>query len=256
MRVSPPTEGEDRISSTGSTARVLLRRPRAAECLAAIRAPALYRNFAVHLFVMFPAAMVMCWVAVHVDRELGLPPLTPWPALGALGAALIAQGGLWVWYVYGYLYLAGGGSPGTHVDGGPVALVDTGPYTLMRHPSVLGKLAGVVGLGLLWRSPVFLLGFVPVLVVYSVVTNRVVQERFCELRFGDAYGRYRARVPTLLPSPASIARWARDESALPEPALPVAEQPAALRSELPLYLAGLAGLLALFGLIWGVAALR
>jgi hypothetical protein len=60
----------------------------------------------------------------------------------------------------------------------------------------------------------------------------------------------------LLPSPASIARWARDESALPEPALPVAEQPAALRSELPLYLAGLAGLLALFGLIWGVAALR
>ena len=32
--------------------------------------------------------------------------------------SMIAVGGLWVWYVYGYLFIAGGGSPGTHVDGG------------------------------------------------------------------------------------------------------------------------------------------
>lgn len=234
----------------------LIRRPGFSACLGAIRQPELYRNFAIHLFVMFPAAMLMCWVATRIDRELGWAPLEPWPAVGALGAALIGVGGFWVWYVYGYLFLAGGGSPGTHVDGGPTAMVDTGPYTMVRHPSVLGKLLGVIGLGLLWRSPVFLVGFVPVLVAYSVVTNRYLQERFCDARFGERYAVYRAKVPMLVPRPDGVARWLRDEAAVPGDFTPVrgGKPPEGIWLEFRGYLVGLALLVGTFAAVWGLLA--
>ena len=235
----------------------LVRRPTFGACIAAIRAPELYRNFGIHIFVMFPAAMIMCWLATRVDAELGWAPLTPWPALGVLGAMFIGAGGFWVWYVYGYLFLAGGGSPGTHVDGGPTAMVDTGPYTMIRHPSVLGKLLGVIGLGLIWRSGIFLLAFVPVLVAYSVVTNRYLQERFCDARFGARYAVYRERVPMLIPRPAGMLRWLRDEAAVPGEFTPERNpQPAGIWLEFRGYLLGLGMLIGLFASVWAILHFR
>ncbi|RME29300.1 MAG: isoprenylcysteine carboxylmethyltransferase family protein, partial [Deltaproteobacteria bacterium] len=228
----------------------LIRRPSFGACLAAIRAPELYRNFAIHIFVMFPAAMVMCFIATRIDRELGWSPLLPEPLRYVVGGALVLVGGFWVWYVYGYLYLSGGGSPGTHVDGGPTAMVDTGPYTVVRHPSVLGKLLGVIGLGIAWGSTVFLVVFVPILVVYSLVTNRYLQERYCDQRFGSRYQAYRQVVPMLLPRPDGLRRWVRDEAALGEEdhslPPPATEHPPGVWGELRWYLAGLVGLIALF----------
>ncbi|MCB9762475.1 MAG: isoprenylcysteine carboxylmethyltransferase family protein [Alphaproteobacteria bacterium] len=241
-------------NADAEAAQSLVRRPSFMACLAAIRAPELYRNFAIHIFVMFPAAMVMCWLGTKVDAAVGLGPLLEPAVRVPAGLSLIGAGGFWVWYVYGYLFLAGGGSPGTHVDGGPVAMVDTGPYTMIRHPSVLGKLAGVIGLGIIWGSPSFLAFFVPVLLVYSLVTNRYLQERFCEERFGPRYAAYRERVPMLLPRPAGMARWLRDEAALAEADAelppPVEAQPPGVWSEFRWYLLGLAGLISLFAGIW------
>jgi len=234
-------------------ARELVRRPGFGACLAAIAAPELYRNFAIHIFVMLPAAMVMCVIGRWMDSRLGLAPLVEGPLATGLGLGLIGVGGFWVWYVYGYLYLSGGGSPGTHVDGGPTALVDTGPYTVIRHPSVLGKLAGVMGLGLVFQTASFELAFVPVLVLYSVVTNRLLQERFCDARFGPRYAAYRAVVPMLLPRPSGLARWWRDEAALPEdaPRAVASEQPAGIWMEFRGYLVGLVLLIGLFaGMAW------
>lgn len=247
-RYTPPVEHTDR--------RALIRRPPPAACLAAITRPELYRNFAIHLFVMFPAAVVMCAIGRQVDAQLGISPFSEGAAPVAAGAAMIATGGLWVWYVYGYLYLSGGGSPGTHVDGGPSTMVDTGPYTAIRHPSVLGKLLGVIGLGVAFASTTFLVGFVPVLVLYSVVTNRWLQERFCEARFGERYRVYRARVPMLLPRPDGLRRWWSDEAAVPEalPGAPVAP-PAGIWMEFRGYLVGLVGLIALFAAVWALATL-
>lgn len=240
---------------TTPVARELTRRPPFAACIAAIRAPELYRNFAIHLFVMLPAATLMCWIATKADVGLKLLPIAPLEVRLPVGLSLIGLGGFWVWYVYGYLYLSGGGSPGTHVDGGPVALVDTGPYTMIRHPSVIGKLCGVIGLGVCFGSPTFLIGFVPVLVLYSVVTNRYLQERFCDARFGRQYQLYRERVPMLIPRPSGIARWLKDEGAMPEdmPREEGLEQPAGIWMEFRGYLVGLGLLIGLFGLVaWWV----
>ena len=228
----------------------LVRRPRFPACMAAITRPELYRNFAVHIFVMFPAAIVMCAIAARIDPLLGFRPFLPSLVAWIVGGAAILVGGFWVWYVYGYLYLSGGGSPGTHVDGGPTWLVDTGPYTVIRHPSVLGKLVGVVGLGLAFGSPSFLLGFVPILVIYSLVTNRWLQERHCDSRFGDVYQTYRERVPMLLPRPAGLRRWARGEAAVGNDA-PRAhgQSPPAVWHELRWYLVGLTVLIVIFALV-------
>lgn len=233
--------------------RPLVRRPGVGACFAAIARPELYRNFAIHVFVMFPAAMVMCAIGAAVDARLGLPAPIPAPASTVVGIGAIGLAGMWVWYVYGYLYLSGGGSPGTHVDGGPTTLVDTGPYTVVRHPSVLGKLLGVIGLGVVWQSPTFLVGFVPVLVLYSVVTNRYLQERFCDARFGARYQLYRERVPMLVPRPDGIGRWLRDEAAVPED-LPreASAPPAGIWMEFRGYLVGLVLLIALFAGVWAV----
>jgi protein-S-isoprenylcysteine O-methyltransferase Ste14 len=222
--------------------------------MAAIREPALYQNFAIHLFVMFPAGLLMSYLASQVDTSLGIAPLWTWPARLWAGLALIGVGGLWVWYVYGFLFLAGGGSPGSHVDGGPTTMVDTGPYTAIRHPSVLGKLLGVIGLGVIFGSSTMLLAFVPVLVVYSLVTNRLLQERFCDQRFGARYALYRQRVPMLLPRPAGIRRWVRGQAAVPEagPPAAVTAHPPGIWSELRWYLVGLVLLIASFASVWAL----
>lgn len=225
-------------------------RPRTADCFAAIQSPELYRNFAIHLFVMFPAAMLMCWLGVQLDAHLG------WLAFGSLswraplGGGMIALGGLWVWYVYGYLFIAGGGSPGTHVDGGPVRMVDTGPYATVRHPSVLGKLLGVIGLGIIWGSPSFLWFFVPVLLLYAIVSNRLIQERFCHLRFGSDYTTYCQEVPMLIPTPTSISRWRNGEAVLTTiQNMEDHSQPQTIWQEFRWYLVGLGGLLTIFSII-------
>lgn len=216
-------------------------------CLAAIRRPELYRNFLIHLFVMFPGVVVMCLIATRLDQTFGLNRLVPWPASLWPGLIAIGIGGASVWYVYGYLFLVGGGSPGTHVDGGPTRIVDTGPYTAIRHPSVPGKFLAAAGVGFIFGSPSFLFGFLPVLLVYSLLTNRFLQEPTCDKRFGATYGHYREKVPMFIPRPSGIVRWFRGEPALgqivPEEPAP---HPKAARHELFWYLVGLFSMVSLF----------
>jgi protein-S-isoprenylcysteine O-methyltransferase Ste14 len=221
--------------------------PSTSECFAAIRAPELYRNFLIHLFVMFPAAMVMCWLAQQIDIRYQIAAFGDYSWRVPMGAIAIIVGGIWVWYVYGYLFLAGGGSPGTHVDGGPVRVVDTGPYSAIRHPSVLGKLLGVTGLGCIWGSPTFLMVFLPILLLYSLISNRLIQERFCHLRFGEMYTVYCQNVPMLLPTQTSIRRWKDGVPAINVEELDsVVVQPPGVWLEFRWYLIGLISLILLF----------
>jgi hypothetical protein len=92
---------------------------------------------------------------------------------------------------------------------------------------------------------------VPVLVVYSVVTNRYLQERFCEQRFGEKYTLYRARVPMLLPRPSGLRRWIAGAHAVPEDTdRGASAHPPTIMMEFRYYLVGLGLLIGLFGLAW------
>ena len=53
-----PTSKEKTLPPTGQE-----QLPNLMACLATIRRPELYRNFIIHLFVMFPGVVVMCLIA-------------------------------------------------------------------------------------------------------------------------------------------------------------------------------------------------
>ena len=77
------------------------------------------------------------------------------------------------------------------------ALIQSGPYGLVRHPIYTGLIAAIAGTALVfgeWRD---LVAFV--LVVASCWYKLGVEERLMAETFGPAYEDYRGRVPALIP---------------------------------------------------------
>ena len=76
-------------------------------------------------------------------------------------------------------------------------LIRSGPYALVRHPIYAGALLALFGTAVSvdkWRA---VLGFV--LIVMAFVRKLTIEERFMGEQFGEAYARYRAEVPALIP---------------------------------------------------------
>jgi len=77
-------------------------------------------------------------------------------------------------------------------------LATAGPYRWTRHPFYLANLVIDVGLGVAIAQPLLLAAYLPVWMhVYGATMRR--EEALLRSLFGDAYGRYAARVPRLLP---------------------------------------------------------
>jgi protein-S-isoprenylcysteine O-methyltransferase Ste14 len=180
--------------------------PTAREIFATIRRPEIYLNLPIHLCILIPASVLIAVLSRRADRAFGwqpLPPAYPWNVV--LFALLFLGGLLLVWWSYGYLMLKGEGSPASHL-GGTTRLVTSGIFSVIRHPSVVGKLMGIVGLGFLFRSPFFTCIVIPFLLLYSIITNRYLQERYCEEKFGEAWRAYCREVPMLIPRPRRVWR--------------------------------------------------
>ena len=76
-------------------------------------------------------------------------------------------------------------------------LIRNGPYALVRHPIYTGLSLALIGSALMlgnWRA---LIGLV--LIVGSFLRKLRIEERFMAAEFGEAYARYRAQVPALIP---------------------------------------------------------
>ncbi|MBN1871068.1 MAG: isoprenylcysteine carboxylmethyltransferase family protein [Candidatus Omnitrophica bacterium] len=157
-----------------------------------------YIDMAVFVFVCIPAVLVILFFSSKMDRALDLKPIISYPLNVVFFIILSLTGALIIWRAYTYLVFVGEGSPCPQL-GGTKKLVTTGPYSLIRHPSVIGKLCGVIGLGLLSRSPFFTFAVIPSLFVWSAFYNRFIQEKGCEDKFGGAYLEYRKRVPMFIP---------------------------------------------------------
>jgi protein-S-isoprenylcysteine O-methyltransferase Ste14 len=78
-------------------------------------------------------------------------------------------------------------------DWSPAILMTGGPYAFSRHPMYIGELALWLGLAVLFGSPAVLVGFVA---LFALTWRLAVREEGAlEAAFGDAYRRYKARVP-------------------------------------------------------------
>jgi protein-S-isoprenylcysteine O-methyltransferase Ste14 len=88
---------------------------------------------------------------------------------------------------------------GTHVVPGQpaTALVTAGPYHVTRNPIYIGFALVYFGLSIVLTSVWVLVLLIPVLVILQ---RGVVEpeEAYLERKFGDAYRRYKARVPRWL----------------------------------------------------------
>ena len=76
-------------------------------------------------------------------------------------------------------------------------LIRSGPYAVVRHPIYTGLLLALVGTALSiskWRALVGL-----VFISAALLRRVTIEERFMTVQFGDAYRRYRADVPALIP---------------------------------------------------------
>jgi len=172
--------------------------PTLREILAAAKRPGVLFNVPIHLFILIPATCVIAWLATRLDRFFGLSPFLSAPWNWVLFGIFFPLGIFVVWYVYGYLAIKGEGSPATHL-GGTTKLVITGPFARCRHPSIIGKFLGVVGLGFLVASPIFMFVIIPLLTTYSLISARYWQERLCVRLWGDYYLSYRRQVPSVFP---------------------------------------------------------
>ena len=149
--------------------------------------------------------LVIGWAFVYF--RLGLDrPLLPagWLAAGAerwlalVGLAVVLFGvGLAVW---AKLRLGRWFSGTFGVKEGH-ELVTDGPYGVTRHPIYTGLIAAVAGSAMVFDSLLTLALAVALGVPFYLHT--VIEEELFERHFGDAWRRYRARVPRLVP----FTRW-------------------------------------------------
>ena len=135
------------------------------------------------------------WALSHLGPRYGWADGGPsgWNLLGcvpvAVGAVLLA----WI-MVFGLSRYRYRDLPErVPIDWSPALLMTGGPYAFSRHPMYIGELALWLGLAVLFGSPPVLVGFV----AWFAVMQRLAvwEEGALEAAFGDAYRRYKARVP-------------------------------------------------------------
>lgn len=78
-------------------------------------------------------------------------------------------------------------------------VLQTGPYSICRHPLYLFSTIAILGFGLLLGSILITLVFGGLTFLILMLTARM-EERYLIEKFGDAYRDYAVRVPRILPN--------------------------------------------------------
>jgi protein-S-isoprenylcysteine O-methyltransferase Ste14 len=126
------------------------------------------------------------WLAMRF-----LPPAAAW---FWLGLALLAAG---LGFSVAARVSLGGNWSGTVTLKDGHELIRRGPYRIVRHPIYTGLLMGLLGTALAIGE---LRGLVALgLATVAFLRKIPIEERFLTDQFGEAYGRYRAEVPALVP---------------------------------------------------------
>lgn len=116
------------------------------------------------------------------------------PLLFWIGIAVALLGLALRWYSIWYLGQSFTCEVATRPD---QAVVETGPYRWLRHPSYTGGLLTVFGLLLCLTNPLAFVGFVVTLAGYAYRIR--VEERVLSRELGESYQRYMKRTKRLIP---------------------------------------------------------
>jgi protein-S-isoprenylcysteine O-methyltransferase Ste14 len=148
----------------------------------------------VTIFALFTALFV--WVALLVDRWLGLPGFLPQSARLPVAIPVIAAGiVITAWSVFHFLRVKGTPVPFNP----PPRVVDTGPYRYARNPMLTGVFLLLFGLGFAFDSISLVFLFTPLYVLFNVWELKRIEEPELVKRLGDDYIDYRQRTPMFIP---------------------------------------------------------
>ena len=136
------------------------------------------------------------FLSLQLDRHLGLPRLPGEPLRILMGIPL-AAGGASLAGMSASRFFRARGTPVPFNP--PKELVVAGPYRWTRNPMMTGLLTALLGVAFLRRSAALAVIFIPVLTLIMYLVIRFVEEPELEMRFGEAYRRYRAATPRFLP---------------------------------------------------------
>lgn len=152
----------------------------------------------VYIPVLFPLTFLIALASLRIDALLGRTAFLPTPLNYGLAAASLVAGLGVVGVSYAELVFVGAGSP-SPTAGRTMRLVRSGIYAYSRNPSVIGKLLGVLAVGLALNSFSFCFVLLPLLLAGSLVEKVWRQEPVLVEIFGDEYVAYKNEVPLFLP---------------------------------------------------------
>jgi len=78
------------------------------------------------------------------------------------------------------------------------SLVDTGIYSVIRHPSYVGQIIGFAGCAFILPSR-YIITFAVIYMLYCVLIHTRIEDHYLVKRFGEKYVEYAQRVPAFLP---------------------------------------------------------
>jgi protein-S-isoprenylcysteine O-methyltransferase Ste14 len=146
------------------------------------------------LFGVFTALFV--FIAVFVDRLLGLPGLLPQGARLPVSLPLIAAGVfLTAWSAFQFIRVKGTPVPFNP----PPRIVRTGPYRFVRNPMLAGVFLMLFGIGFFVNSISLVLFFTPLYVLLNVWELKNIEEPELVKRLGNEYIEYRRKTPMFIP---------------------------------------------------------
>lgn len=152
----------------------------------------------VYVPVLFPLTFLIALTSLRIDVALARPSFLPSPLNYGLAVVSLLAGLGIVGVSYAELVFVGAGSP-SPTAGRTMRLVRSGIYAYSRNPSVIGKLLGVLAVGLALNSFAFCCILVPLLLTGSLLEKVWRQEPVLVEIFGEEYERYRAEVPLFFP---------------------------------------------------------
>jgi protein-S-isoprenylcysteine O-methyltransferase Ste14 len=134
--------------------------------------------------------------SLKIDRFFGLPLFLPIPLNYFPGILLLAIGFyLALWAIVAEFKIG---------EGTPLPLMPTqklvikAPYTFCRNPMSLGTGFLLLGFGIIFNSPSFIL--ISICLLFLLLTYiKNVEEKELEARFGQNYVDYKKRVPFFIP---------------------------------------------------------
>lgn len=148
------------------------------------------------IFGLTLAAVVVC--GLFTDRLLRMPALLPGTLGMSIGVVLVVLGAMLCgWCVRRFVRAKGTPVPFNP----PKELIVAGPYVWVRNPMVTGVFTALFGIGLMLHSISIVLIWTPLYVLAHAIELKRVEEPELELRFGEAYRRYKQAVPMFIPRP-------------------------------------------------------